>query len=282
MKIQQIDIGDIDDSKRLRDVDSAWAEVLAESIAREGLQSPIQVRLDDDGRYILVAGGHRLAACRMLKLKTIPAFILDVDWSKARALEIIENLYRRELNPFDQAASLSELKAIYEVEHPETIVGGDRKSVDFIERNQNDNLSLCFSFTDETAEKTGYDKRSIERFIKRYNGLTQYSRDMIKGSWLAENGAVLDKIAKLSPDLQKTAVDEMVNDPRIKTPEMAFKIADGSNIESLANAKADPLSKMLQHYYSLKPSTQTQFLEYLANDGLVILEKDQIDLAIGE
>ncbi len=125
MRIQQIDIADINvQLYRLRDADDAWVEVLAESIKREGLQTPIQVRANaqDDG-YWLIAGGHRLAAFQNLKIKTIPAIVVDADQMQARALEIVENLYRRELNPLDMAASLAELKDIYETENPDTKAG---------------------------------------------------------------------------------------------------------------------------------------------------------------
>ena len=51
-------------------VDPAKVTALAESIAQEGLKMPIHVRTDKD-RYVLVAGLHRLEACKALGEQTI-------------------------------------------------------------------------------------------------------------------------------------------------------------------------------------------------------------------
>lgn len=51
-------------------VDPAKVQSLAESIAEQGLQSPILVRADK-ARYVLVSGLHRLEACKALGEETI-------------------------------------------------------------------------------------------------------------------------------------------------------------------------------------------------------------------
>jgi sulfiredoxin len=56
-------------------LDKAKVAALAESIAQNGLQTPIQVR-HDRNRYVLVTGLHRLEAARELGEKTIQALIV--------------------------------------------------------------------------------------------------------------------------------------------------------------------------------------------------------------
>lgn len=51
-------------------LDPEKVETLAESIAEEGLKTPILVREDKD-RYVLVGGLHRLEACKALGEITI-------------------------------------------------------------------------------------------------------------------------------------------------------------------------------------------------------------------
>jgi sulfiredoxin len=51
-------------------LDADKVNALAESIAAEGLQSPILVR-PDKARYVLVSGLHRLEACKALGETTI-------------------------------------------------------------------------------------------------------------------------------------------------------------------------------------------------------------------
>lgn len=49
---------------------------LAESILEQGLQVPIRVRWDGQ-RYVLVAGLHRLEACKALGEETITAILVS-------------------------------------------------------------------------------------------------------------------------------------------------------------------------------------------------------------
>lgn len=57
-------------------IDAAKVEQLAESIAADGLQSPILVRADK-ARYVLVSGLHRLEACKALGETTITVNIVQ-------------------------------------------------------------------------------------------------------------------------------------------------------------------------------------------------------------
>src|SRR5215510_6728562 len=73
---------------------------LAESIKTIGLQTPIFVQIDPvsrDERYLLVAGLHRLEACRRLGMAHIDALIMDLNQTERRLWEIAENLHRAEL-----------------------------------------------------------------------------------------------------------------------------------------------------------------------------------------
>jgi ParB-like chromosome segregation protein Spo0J len=56
-------------------VDSKKVEEIAESILEIGQQEAISVRKDAKRGYVLIAGLHRLEACKMLGEKTISAII---------------------------------------------------------------------------------------------------------------------------------------------------------------------------------------------------------------
>ena len=78
MKIQVIDIGLINEGYRLRPVNPAKVQELANSIAHEGQIVPIEVMpAEDYGRFDLISGAHRLAACIMAKLPTVLAVVAD-------------------------------------------------------------------------------------------------------------------------------------------------------------------------------------------------------------
>ena len=77
MKPVKIKISDIYVPAALRvPVDAAKVEELALSIADKGLLVPIMVRADKE-RYVLVAGLHRLEACKALGEATILAEVVQ-------------------------------------------------------------------------------------------------------------------------------------------------------------------------------------------------------------
>jgi len=81
---------------------------LADSIAAEGLLQPIVVRLID-GKYQLIAGERRWRAFQSLKLKSIPARIIQAGNSSAATMALIENLQREGLNPIEEAHGYASL-----------------------------------------------------------------------------------------------------------------------------------------------------------------------------
>lgn len=81
---------------------------LAESIRAEGLLQPIVVRRKEQ-LFELIAGERRWRACQMLKLKLIPARILDVSEISSAVLSLIENLQREDLNPLEESMGYASL-----------------------------------------------------------------------------------------------------------------------------------------------------------------------------
>ena len=127
---QRLPLDLIDSSNRLRPVDPAWVESLAEMMAEDGQQTPVLVRqmtgTSDKNR--LIAGGHREAAARRLGWDSIEAELVECSDDEALLLEINENLARRSLTVLEEALFLAQHKDVYERLHPETKHGGDRRS----------------------------------------------------------------------------------------------------------------------------------------------------------
>jgi hypothetical protein len=109
--------------ERARSFDPVWAEALAASIAAQGLLHPVRLRAAG-GRYRLVAGLHRLRAVGILgdeaAATTLSGAASDAE---ARLEEVMENLARQDLTALDRCQHLAELKAAWEVLHPETAHG---------------------------------------------------------------------------------------------------------------------------------------------------------------
>lgn len=83
---------------------------LAVSIEENGLLQPISVRRRAVGPgYELIAGERRLRACKMAGYSEIPAIVYEKEDAEAAALNLLENMQRAELNPFEQARGIAEV-----------------------------------------------------------------------------------------------------------------------------------------------------------------------------
>ncbi len=81
---------------------------LAESIRSEGLLQPIVVRKTGE-KYQLIAGERRWRAFQLLKIKAIPARVVEASNASSAALGLIENLQREGLNPIEEAHGYASL-----------------------------------------------------------------------------------------------------------------------------------------------------------------------------
>ncbi|MCC5835514.1 MAG: ParB/RepB/Spo0J family partition protein [Opitutales bacterium] len=91
-----------------REFEETALKELAESIRSEGLLQPIVVRLKDEG-YELIAGERRWRACQLLKMKQIPARVLETSETSSAVLSLIENLQREDLNPIEESMGYASL-----------------------------------------------------------------------------------------------------------------------------------------------------------------------------
>src|ERR1700733_14586267 len=80
---------------------------LVRSIRTIGLQVPLTV-IERDGRYVLIAGRHRLEALRVIGEERVPARVVDFDDIEARLWTISENLHRTELSAVHRSEQIAE------------------------------------------------------------------------------------------------------------------------------------------------------------------------------
>ena len=91
-----------------REISADQLTELAESIRSEGLLQPVVVRKHGD-KFQLVAGERRWRAFQMLKIKTIPARLVEASNASSAAIGLIENLQREGLNPIEEAYGYASL-----------------------------------------------------------------------------------------------------------------------------------------------------------------------------
>lgn len=89
--------------------DEAKLAELADSIGALGLVQPLVVRRLDATHYQLVAGERRLRAVTMLGWKEVPVSVSNAAEDSLRAVALVENLQREDLNPIEVSEALKEL-----------------------------------------------------------------------------------------------------------------------------------------------------------------------------
>src|SRR5688572_14709736 len=96
---------------------------LAESIREQGVLQPLIVRVvardSAATTHEIVAGERRWRAARLAGLTTVPVMVRELTDQSALAVALIENLQREDLNPIDQAQSMSRLIEEFDLTHEE-------------------------------------------------------------------------------------------------------------------------------------------------------------------
>ena len=93
-------------------------EELAASIRELGLLQPLTVRRRE-GRWELVAGERRLRAARLAGLEEVPCLSIQTDGQASSLLALVENLQRRDLDFWEEAAALRKLIDTYHISQEE-------------------------------------------------------------------------------------------------------------------------------------------------------------------
>ena len=114
--INLLDINPNPDQPR-RDFNNTSLDELSKSIREKGVITPITVRESNKG-YEIIAGERRWRAAKKAKLKSIPAYILNIgDEAEMMEVALIENIQREDLNPIEEAEGYAVLNSKYSLSH---------------------------------------------------------------------------------------------------------------------------------------------------------------------
>ena len=160
-KVLEIDIDEIEVGETLIPIDQRRVDALVESIRQIGLLQPIVVTT---GR--LIAGFHRLEACRKLEWATISATIVDgLDAIDFELASVDENLNRHQLSAVVYAILLGRRKRLYVARHPETAVGEAQRAMLERRRGERDDTRIdCF--VDHLARVTGLSACHVRNVVR--------------------------------------------------------------------------------------------------------------------
>lgn len=221
IKIVEIKVGD-----NRREIDEANVANLMKSIREVGLINAITVTQGNK----LIAGAHRLEACKRLGWAEIECNVAELDGLKAELAEIDENLIRHNLNHIDEGEQLLRKKEIYEMLYPETKAGVAGAKVTNEKRwgvaTEESSAATKKSFVDDSAEKMQLSPRRVRQKIQVARDLTPEVKQIVKES--------------------KIGLDPLLELARIKEPEKqkeaAEKLAAGIPLDKPEPVKPDPSS----------------------------------------
>lgn len=264
MNILQLPLDSIDAGDRLRAIDEDYAQLIAASMAEQGQMTPVEVRATPSMAkpYALVSGGHRLRAAAIAGLATIDAALFEGSKREARLREIDENLVRRELSELDRATFLAQRKDIYEDLHPETKHGGDRRS----DRAAN-LVRLVARFTTDAAERVGLSERTVRRALARHDRIAPDVRAAIAGTWLADNGAQLDALARYPQGHQRLVPGGMREHPGLRNVKEIIDLVLGDEPPA-PDPDGDRFEAFLRLWNRMTPYARGRVRDYVASNSV--------------
>ncbi len=89
--------------------DEEALDELADSIRQLGVIQPVTVKKSAEGKYILISGERRWRAAQRADLKSLPAYIREVDDENLHAMALVENIQRQDLNAIEIALGMQRL-----------------------------------------------------------------------------------------------------------------------------------------------------------------------------
>lgn len=265
MALASIPVARVELGRRLREISEVQVVALMASIGDVGLLNPITVYprkvieagISVDG-YGVVAGAHRLEACKRLGHTEIAAQVVGLSELERQIAECDENLCGSVLTTSERATFTRRRKEAYEALHPETRahVSGAHAS-NRTQGNAAANLAVA-SFAEDQAAKTGQSVRAVRRDAERGEKVCQEALDILKGT-KADTGTVLDALKDLPPEQQVlSAYREVQRRQEPKPQPKAPRIADAPESDEAALERQ--VAALMSAWNKASPDARREFL----------------------
>lgn len=113
-QVIMIDVGMIipNKSQPRKEFNEDALKSLSQSVRENGILQPIIVR-NKGAIYEIISGERRFRAAKLAGMNEVPCIVKDVDEEKSAVLALIENIQRKDLSYFEEAAALEKLLTVY-------------------------------------------------------------------------------------------------------------------------------------------------------------------------
>ena len=204
---------EIDFPPNARPTNATNVVAIANSIRLIGLQVPLTV-IERGGKYLLIAGRHRLEALRVIGEERVPVRVMALDDIEARLWAISENLHRTELSALERAAQiaewirLTEEKAKANASQVETHTGPPSKPF-HVETVSHKGGRGNEGGVNAAARELGITKSEAHRSLK-IDSIVPEAKEALRAAKLDDNQRVALEVAGVSDDTQTEAVAGIV------------------------------------------------------------------------
>ena len=168
-------------------------ERLIESIAESGIIAPPVVRPMENGKYEIVSGHRRKAACEYLGMKVVPCVVKELDKNEALIFLVDSNLQRENILPSEKAFA-------YKLKMDALNRQGKRSDLTFSQ------VGKKINSYEEAAKESGDSRNQIHRYI-RLTHLIPELLQMVDEKRIALTPAV--ELSYLQPEEQKMLLSEI-------------------------------------------------------------------------
>ncbi len=169
---------------------------LMQSIQTNGLLNPITL----DQNFALIAGLHRLTACKLLGFTQIECKVVTCDSDHARLAEIDENLIRNELEALERSELWLERDQILERLGLRARAGDNQ----YTQRGSEPD-SPPVKTTIDLAQEIGYTKRTFQQGKQIAKDIAPEVKAAIRGTSAAKSPKTLLKVARAGSEERKRA-----------------------------------------------------------------------------
>jgi len=179
-----------------RNIDCAKVSELAESIKVIGLIHPITVGNDKT----LIAGAHRLEACRYLGHDEIECVVLDCDALHAELVEIDENLIRNDLDSISIGELAIRCDEILDSLGLRRKHGGDGSN----QYQSKGAKSAPLQTTQSIAKESGISERTLQENKQLAKNLVPEAKEAVQEKAIPKSAAL--EISRLEPEEQREVI----------------------------------------------------------------------------
>lgn len=238
--------------------DEEALEELAQSIREHGVISPITLRKNEDGTYMIIAGERRYRASKLAGLTTIPAYVRTAKDEQVMEWALIENIQREDLDAIEIALAYQRLMDEYQLtqERMSERVGKKRATIANYLRLLKLPAEIQLGIQSHKIEmghaRAILGAKSAEEQLDLYQRIVKEGLSVRKVEELA---AQTPAAGAEKTESKKTATEQT---PLAQQAEQALKQVLGEDVKVSANAKgkgkitisfadAERLNAILQH-----------------------------------